>query len=90
MIMCEIHDLSGVMLVLSSLSEITYHVHHGYHVDNLNPHGFYDIEKFSHFTLNMFIWHLRPNFEILSLHTFMVNSLNHKIQIITFLIVCKI
>jgi hypothetical protein len=39
MIVCDIHVLDGVVLIFSSLGEITYHVHHGYHVDTFVPHG---------------------------------------------------
>jgi hypothetical protein len=36
MIVCDIHILNGLMLIPSSLSEITYHEHHSYHVDTFH------------------------------------------------------
>jgi hypothetical protein len=36
MIVCDI-DVLSVLLISSSLGEIIYHVHHGYHVDTFHP-----------------------------------------------------
>jgi hypothetical protein len=37
MIVCVFHALGGVVLICSSLGEIIYHVHQGYHVDTYHP-----------------------------------------------------